>query len=402
MFSSTCFTLRTICSIELDTSFTLPESTDAVSFSSSPAAPSSRIELLDSSTDTLSVCELSAIPRTCWLIASIDVVVCRIPFTWSAVTDDTASDTPAISPAVASTRSAASDTRPTVARSAARHRLERARQLPQLVLRFVHLAATQVPRRQPLRLPPQRLRRPAHVLRQQPRQQRRNPRRYHQQQREDGPERGLVELEPLGGRERQQDPSVGQRPPGEDVGAPQPRAVAARFPASDGLLDAVDDLGLELRADSARRGREVDEPDLDRHRQPHAPAAAGSAGSPPASRRSRAASSIASCQRIVKSRSERVASVCASNTAKITGITVTPVTHTSSFDRSGTGMTSERRTAGSGSATASALRVGAIMQLAQQEQEGAGEEARREPGEQRPRRSRTGSSAPSAAPSRRR
>ena len=117
MFSSTCFTLLTICSIELDTSFTLPESTDAVSFSSSPAAPSSRIELLDSSTDTLSVCELSAIPRTCRLIASIDVVVCWIPFTWSAVTDDTASETPAISPAVASTRSAASDTRPTVARS---------------------------------------------------------------------------------------------------------------------------------------------------------------------------------------------------------------------------------------------------------------------------------------------
>ena len=117
VFSSTCFTLRTICSIELDTSLTLPDSTIAVSLSSSPAAPSSRIELLDSSTDTLSRCELSAIPRTCRLISSIDVVVCWIPRTWSAVTDETASDTPAISPAVASTRSAASDTRATVARS---------------------------------------------------------------------------------------------------------------------------------------------------------------------------------------------------------------------------------------------------------------------------------------------
>ena len=49
VFSDTCFTERTICSIELETSSTFDESRLAVSFSSSPVAPSSRIELLDSS-----------------------------------------------------------------------------------------------------------------------------------------------------------------------------------------------------------------------------------------------------------------------------------------------------------------------------------------------------------------
>ena len=52
VFVDTCETLRTISSIELDTSSTLSCRRTAVSFSCVPDAPSSRIELLDSSTDS--------------------------------------------------------------------------------------------------------------------------------------------------------------------------------------------------------------------------------------------------------------------------------------------------------------------------------------------------------------
>ena len=255
MFSRTCFTLRTICSIELDTSFTLPDSTDAVSFSSSPAAPSSRIELLDSSTDTLSDCELSAIPRTCWLIASIEVVVCRIPDTWSAVTDDTASDTPAISPAVASTRSAASETRATVARNEPAIASNERDSSP---------SSSSDSYTSPRRRSPDDSRsastRSASVARLTScaNNHASNPAipvDTSKQQREDGPERRLIELESIAGREREQDPSVGQRSPGKDVRGSQLGAIAARIPLGDGSSQARKDVGRKLPDRSRSRSR---------------------------------------------------------------------------------------------------------------------------------------------------
>ena len=54
------------------------------------------------------------------------------------------------------------------------------------------------------------------------------------------------------------------------MGSPQTRAVAALFPASHGLFDARRDVPLELRSNSSlARGREVDEPHFDRHREPY-------------------------------------------------------------------------------------------------------------------------------------
>ena len=117
VFSDTCFTLATICSMELETSLTFVDSTEAVSLSSSPAAPSSRIVLDDSSTETFNAWEESAMSFTCRSIASIERAASRMPVTWEAVTVATLSAIEVISPAVASTRSAAEATRLTVDRS---------------------------------------------------------------------------------------------------------------------------------------------------------------------------------------------------------------------------------------------------------------------------------------------
>ena len=119
--------------------------------------------------------------------------------------------------------------------------------------------------------------------------------------------------------------------------AAQPRTVAAGFPSSHGsaMLAAMSGSSLEPIALSPALPRSTTPTSIGTGSR--TPPVARPSSSPPASSRSRAASSTAPCHRIVKSRSERVASVCASNTAKITGITVTPVTHTSSFERNDTG-----------------------------------------------------------------
>ena len=70
VFSSTCLTLRTICSIEEDTPSTLSCRRTAVSFSSSPEAPSSRIELLLSSTLSFSAALLPA-DRAPWAVDAV-------------------------------------------------------------------------------------------------------------------------------------------------------------------------------------------------------------------------------------------------------------------------------------------------------------------------------------------
>ena len=116
LLALTCLTLRTICSIEVDTSSTLPPSTEAVSLSSSPAAPSSRIELLESSTEMFRFCAAPATSITWLLIDTISSLACWIRRTCCSLASVTPSATFAIAAAVESKRSAELDKPITVAR----------------------------------------------------------------------------------------------------------------------------------------------------------------------------------------------------------------------------------------------------------------------------------------------
>ena len=118
VFSDTCFTERTICSIELDTSSTFDESRLAVSLSSAPEAPSSRIELLDSSMLSLSAELDCAMPETWALICSMLSAARRVPCSCSTVATESVRHTGPSALARASRPSADDATLAIVVRSA--------------------------------------------------------------------------------------------------------------------------------------------------------------------------------------------------------------------------------------------------------------------------------------------